>query len=163
MTARPEDIVGADHRVAFEIAPSGLDGAVLFRTYGRYTGGLLVEIYARLAGLARGAVLNVIADTRASQNFVDYDGYDKVARLLTDRGVSILNLAVCDIDPGRRYVVKFGDEVARLAGLEVRSRFVDTLPAAVAALQELMQAQARGAAERSGTDGDDGDGGRQGR
>lgn len=138
MTGAPPPLLGRDYRVEFEPAPGGLEGAILFRTHGRYTGQVLVEIYAALLPLAQGQELNILADTRFSENYVDYTGYFEVARMVTAQGIRLLNIAVCDTDPGRRFVVRFGDEVSRLAGLEVRSRVEKTLPDAVAALAALM-------------------------
>ena len=138
-------IDGGDFRLFFEPAPGGLNGAVLSRVQGRFTGAALLAAYAVLVHHAEEGVLNVIADTRGAESFLDFAAYDAVTRLITAHGILRLNLVVCERDAGRRYVVKFGNEVAELGGLEVRSAFVSDLESAFTALGRLMADDGRAA------------------
>jgi len=140
LTAAPAPLQGRGYRVAFEADPGGLMGTFLFRTEGQFTPALQVQVYTALAAVSSGEVLNVIADTRASENDLDLTGYEGIARALVARGIRRLNVAVCDLDPGRHFIVRFGNEVLDLAGVQVEARILHSLPAAIAALAEMMQA-----------------------
>lgn len=139
MNAAPAPLQGRDYGVAFEADPGGLAGAFLFRTQGVFSPALQAKVFASLAEVASGDTLNLIADTRSSENDLDLSGYESIARALSARGIRHLNVVVCDLDPGRHFIVRFGNEVLALGGVTVEARIVHSLAAAVAALGELMR------------------------
>ena len=138
MTRSPDPIDGPDYRVTFQVEPGGLVGAAMASVEGRFTGAALLRAYEVLVAFADGRVLNVIADTRHADTFLDFAAYQATTDLIISRGITRLNLVVCERDTGRQYVVRFGNEVAQLGGLTVRSRIVEDIAAAPDALAGLM-------------------------
>lgn len=150
MIPSPAAIEGSDYRLTFELAPGDLSGAILARVVGRFNGAVLLAAYTALVRFAQGDVLNVIADTRGSETFLDFAAYEAVTRVILAHGIRRLNLVVCEKDPGRRYVVRFGNEVAGLGGLDVHSAFVSDLPSALASMATLMSEAGSGPAPDEG-------------
>ncbi|MFC3231380.1 hypothetical protein ACFOGJ_29300 [Marinibaculum pumilum] len=123
--------------MTFDAVPGGLAHAILFRAVGTYTGPVMVEAYRAIAEVTEGDILNVLGDTRAAEAFLDTASYETASRLLVDSGIRFLNVVLCDRDPGRAFVARFGNAVSRIQGLEVETQVVPTMAEAVAALAAM--------------------------
>ncbi|MFC3231381.1 hypothetical protein ACFOGJ_29305 [Marinibaculum pumilum] len=134
----PDPVVGPDFRLTFQLAPGGLANAVMARVEGRFTGAALVAAYRVLVRYADGPVLSVIADTRGTETLLDFAAYRTATGVMTAHGIARLNLVVCERDVGRQFLVRFGNEVAQLGGLTVRSRIVADIDAAAETLAQLI-------------------------
>jgi len=134
----PDPVTGPDFRLTFQLAPGGLAKAVLARVEQRFTGAALLAAYQVLVRFADGPVLNVIADTRGTESYLDFAAYRSATEVMTAHGITRLNLVVCERDAARQFVVRFGNEVAQLGGLTVHSRIVADIDAAPAVLAQLI-------------------------
>ncbi|MFC3231383.1 hypothetical protein ACFOGJ_29315 [Marinibaculum pumilum] len=129
---------GADHLIAVETAPDGLQGAFLLHLEGRVPPGDLFEAYRRLGAMVSGPVLNLIVVNIRLDLQLSYSEFAEIHRGLYDCGIRRLNLVVANPEPAIRHLVSFGDEVGRLQRQEIHPRVVADRSAAVAELRALM-------------------------
>ncbi|MFC3228607.1 hypothetical protein ACFOGJ_15285 [Marinibaculum pumilum] len=126
-------------RVEFEVAPGGLQGALLYRPIGRYTNEMLVRVFDCLADATAGDTLYVIGDVSRAESHIGHAGYDAASQLLVARGKTRLRIVICDPDPVRPYMVRLAQDVNHVRGMDSIARYEADLPAAIAQLEDMMR------------------------
>lgn len=131
-------IAGRDYRLRILAAPDGLTDAFALVVEGNCPAASLEQAHRHIFDTSGRPDLNLIVELHAFAGLIDLDGFTAIFGAAAQLGISRINVVCIHDSAAFRKAMDFADEVARIEGLEVKSRLVWRWSEAAPALAELM-------------------------